>query len=335
MANNHFNTKSLLNREKVKESYSKTKAPDMNNIVLQGAGLDQPLIMNGFKNWVRCKHDEALIFPHKDASGLSGLCVRDELREHYAGDEGLWLARDYKNSNQIVITNTAMEAMSYAACDAATYGKSLFISPNADELSNIQVKLFLQTVQKMKNQAQNPLEKIILATTNDSAGAKLANQIEIITPDEIPTQRDAPEFYPTWNHSWIDLLVSKHNDLQTWMDQTFTDEELENIVDLLDIDAYLPGKGFTILHAQNYVDVLSARFKDDIWLTLQESLCESGGENMYAFLGSHRNAPSGAVIDDDIHTMFLVQCAAYHVAKRLLNDYRPGLDAEQEFPLGA
>ena len=305
-----FNTTSKPTRDKIREIYNQTEPVDLYNTALHCTGLDHSLIVTGFKKWVRQDTSGNLVLPHWDKSGVCGLFLQNGLTQHLSTPDGLWLARDHAQSRQIVIANTAIETMSYSGCDASVYGQSLFVSPNADMLSQKQAALLQRTVQTMKNRAVNPLEKIIIALGNDEAGVELAEQIEkCVRSSDVPVHRDLPEIHITWNHFWIDLLVRKNKSFGAWVENSFCEAELKSI-------AHSQGQDAEILHAQSYMDVLYSRFERDIWNLLMDSMQHSDAESVYEHLSTYGYADY--VYDHGSHERFLIQYAAFHTARDLL-----------------
>ena len=247
--------------------------------------------------------------PHWNKEGVCGLFFHDDPARQLSASDGLWLARDHTQSKQIVIAATTIEVMSYSACDGLIYSQSLFLSPNADMLSQKQEALLQRTVQTMKNRTVNPLEKVVIAMRNDEAGIKLADQIEKCVRSDIPVERDLPEDYATWNHFWIDLLVRKNKSFEAWVENSFCEAELESIV-------RSEGQDAEILHAQNYMDVLYSRFGGDIWNLLMDSMQQSDAEDMYEYFATYSHACH--VYDEKSHNRFLIQCAAFHTARDIL-----------------
>ena len=134
-------------------------------------------------------------FPHRDRDGVSGWEIKNHGFTGFAkgGEKGLWFSRTKPTDTALVIAESALDALSYAALhpdDKARYfstGGSL--NPN-------QPTLIATVMEKMPRPAV-----VILATDNDPAGHELAATIQSLAPPGpgLEFRRPLPEIGKDWN----------------------------------------------------------------------------------------------------------------------------------------
>ena len=119
------------------------------------------------------RHGNA-VFPHYDRQGLCGFELRNTRFKGFAkgGQKGLWYSTHHPDDHSLVITESAIEALSYHALhhpDATRYFSI------AGEMNPMQRQLLESAFQKL-----SPGASILLATNNDAGGRHLAEQIKAI-----------------------------------------------------------------------------------------------------------------------------------------------------------
>lgn len=134
-------------------------------------------------------------FPHRDRDGVSGW----ELKNHgftgfsKGGEKGLWFSRTKATDTTLVIAESAIDALSYAALhpdDKARYFST------GGSLNPKQPALIAAALEKMPRPAV-----VILATDNDPAGHELAATIQSLAPPGpgLEFKRPLPEIGKDWN----------------------------------------------------------------------------------------------------------------------------------------
>lgn len=161
---------------------------------LTGRGITPALLTRPrFAGCVYSDERRNACFPHYDQDGLAGWEMKNRNFTGYAagGSKGLWFSKTKPTDAALVIAESALDALSYAALfpdDQTRYfstGGSL--NPN-------QPALIAAALAKMPQPAA-----LILATDNDPAGDALADQIRTLVPDGLEVRRPRPEIGKDWN----------------------------------------------------------------------------------------------------------------------------------------
>jgi hypothetical protein len=141
------------------------------------------------------------LFPHQNRDGLCGFEIKNKDFTGFArgGVKGLWFSRRPEAPTSLVIAETAIDALSYAALypdEGATY---LSI---AGQLSPEQKDLVSAAIGKMPSGST-----IILAMDHDEAGKSLIETVTgLISPQDAPGTVFRPSVPPTPNQDWNDAL---------------------------------------------------------------------------------------------------------------------------------
>lgn len=132
-------------------------------------------------------------FPHHDRNGVSGWEIKNKGFTGFSagGIKGLWFSRTKPTDARLVIAESALDALSYAALfpDDHTRYFSTGGSLNPDQPALISAALA-----KMPTPAA-----LILATDNDEAGHALAETIQSLAPPALETRRPLPTTGKDWN----------------------------------------------------------------------------------------------------------------------------------------
>lgn len=154
-----------------------------------------------FASRIRVDHRRNAIFSHFDRDGLCGFEIKNDGFTGFApgGAKGLWCSHTTENDERLVIAETAIDALSYAALFG--HDRTRFVSI-AGQMNPNQPALLTAAMQKM------PLGSQVIATMdNDTAGRDLAGQIEDLYSSagcsEIAFRIDCP---PTAGQDWNDAL---------------------------------------------------------------------------------------------------------------------------------
>lgn len=134
-------------------------------------------------------------FPHRDRDGVSGWEIKNHGFTGFSkgGEKGLWFSRTQPTDNALVIAESALDALSYAALypdDHARYFST------GGSLNPKQPALMAAALEKMPRPAV-----VILATDNDPAGHELAATIQSLAPpvEGLAFKRPLPTVGKDWN----------------------------------------------------------------------------------------------------------------------------------------
>lgn len=134
-------------------------------------------------------------FPHRDREGVSGWEIKNNGFTGFAkgGEKGLWFSRTKANDTALIIAESALDALSYAALypnDKARYFST------GGSLNPQQPALIATALEKIPRPAV-----VILATDNDPAGHELAETIQSLAPPGpgLEFKRPLPEIGKDWN----------------------------------------------------------------------------------------------------------------------------------------
>lgn len=124
-----------------------------------------------FDGLVRIDERKNVIFPHYNLDGLCGYEIKNAGFTGFAkgGVKGLWGSRRKDHDEKLVISETAIDALSYAVL--AGHHRSRFLS-TAGELNPDQPALLVSAIQKLPNGGS-----VVMALDNDEGGDQLARKI--------------------------------------------------------------------------------------------------------------------------------------------------------------
>jgi hypothetical protein len=155
-----------------------------------------------FADRIRTDEHRSAIFPHfNQRDGLCGYEIKNYSFTSFAsgGVKGLWASRIGPDDRRLVIAETAIDALSYAAIKGQSYSR--YVS-TAGELSPDQMLLLEAAMRKLP-----PHGQIILAVDHDAGGDKLSARIEAIFQalgrSHLSLVRDVPL---TAGEDWNDQL---------------------------------------------------------------------------------------------------------------------------------
>lgn len=135
------------------------------------------------------------IFPHWNAEGLSGYEIKNNGFTGFApgGQKGLWGSRTQPTDKTLVIAETAIDALSYAALFGLE--RTRFVSTGG-QLNSEQPDLLKRAAAKMMAGDT----EIILALDNDKAGHAMAERLKPRLIDILPCRLHFPTAVGTdWN----------------------------------------------------------------------------------------------------------------------------------------
>ena len=149
-------------------------------------------------------HRSNAVFPHRDQDGPCGYEIKNRRFTGFSpgGDKGLWFSAARKSDTTLVIAESAIDALSYAALfpDENTRYASTSGAMNPNQPAWI-----ASAIQRMGEGAT-----IIIATDNDEGGRELAERIEALAGEtgraDLAIVRHLPE---TAGTDWNDCLKAK------------------------------------------------------------------------------------------------------------------------------
>ena len=124
-----------------------------------------------FSERIRTDDRHNAIFPHFNREGLCGYEIKNHGFTGFAkgGEKGLWHSRAGEGDRALVIAETAIDALSYAAIKGVEETRFFSIG---GEMNSTQPGLIISAIEKMPEGS-----RIILAVDNDKGGEGLAAKI--------------------------------------------------------------------------------------------------------------------------------------------------------------
>ncbi|MEE9398532.1 MAG: DUF3991 and TOPRIM domain-containing protein [Methylococcales bacterium] len=146
-----------------------------------------------------------VIFPHKDRDGLCGFEIKNRGFTGFAsgGTKGLWFSNIFKTDKKLVITETAIDGLSFHCLNPAEQARYCSVGGS---LNDSQPDLITGAVAKMPEGSE-----IIIATDADTPGRILADRIgdlaQAASREDIDIERhEPPEEGQDWNNQLCDVL---------------------------------------------------------------------------------------------------------------------------------
>ena len=186
----HYEKPKHITSDRNKPLKAYLKASSENNDYLKSRGIDSVLNDPRFGN-IKTFSDGSAIFPHYDQDGFSGYERKGQDYTGFSsgGEKRLWHSLNVNNAERIVITETAIDALSHAELkrdnDAAYMSFGGSMSPEQQD--------YLAQVIKEANERG---AVIVAATDNDKAGQQFSDFIEQLSER---FERDAPGNGNDWN----------------------------------------------------------------------------------------------------------------------------------------
>ena len=159
--------------------------------------LSDPL----FADRIRVDDRQNAIFPHYNRDGLCGFEIKNKGFTGFASGavKGLWFSKIGQEDRRLIIAETAIDALSYAALKFKP--NSRYVS-TAGEMNPDQPILLQQAMEKLPAGGE-----VILALDNDAGGDKIGSRIEavfaMVNRPDLRLSYDRPE---TLDADWNDVL---------------------------------------------------------------------------------------------------------------------------------
>lgn len=143
-----------------------------------------------FNDCWRISSKGAVLFPHRDLSGLCGLEIRGDRLKVFSkgGKKGLWVSANIKTCLRLVITESPIDCLSFHALhrDATDAAWPLGYAAFGGGLGNRQKALLGALISRCVDRGA----EVLIGTDNDSAGDEYATSLAILAP--LPLERILP-----------------------------------------------------------------------------------------------------------------------------------------------
>ena len=164
---------------------------------LEKRGIKQSILKSDrFMGTVAIDKRGNAIFPHYDRDGLTGYSVKNTNFTGFSsgGTKALWQSNQQKGDRQLVITESAIDALSYHQLFGKENTNTRYIATSGT-ISNYQLELISTAMAEMANLGG----EIVIATDNDSMGNKMAKTLSSLAPKSSKIYRHTPKLGKDWN----------------------------------------------------------------------------------------------------------------------------------------
>lgn len=166
---------------------------------LQERGISSEILEDPrFRQVIRQDQRGNAVFPHYDEAGLSGyeLKNRDFTGFSRGGEKRLWITSNIEHAPRVVVTESAIDALSHAEITGDTEAAYISIGgqPSPEQWQALTAKL---------TEAQERGASVVVGTDADEPGDRLAARIGELTSG---AKRDEPEEGKDWNQQLTDAL---------------------------------------------------------------------------------------------------------------------------------
>ncbi|HHP7229893.1 MAG TPA: toprim domain-containing protein [Xenococcaceae cyanobacterium] len=138
------------------------------------------------------------IFPHYDGDGLTGYSAKNTNFTGFSsgGTKTLWQSNQSETDRSLVITESAIDAMSYHQLFGKDNPHTRYIATSGT-MSNYQLEL-IETAMKEITKLGG---EIVIATDNDEMGNKMAKTLVDVAPEHSKVYRHQPQYSKDWNEA--------------------------------------------------------------------------------------------------------------------------------------
>lgn len=150
---------------------------------------------------IKQDHHTNVYFPHADREGPTGYEIKNKHFQGFAkgGEKALWVSAVRQADTALVITESSIDALSYAALYPDDHAR--YVSTGG-ALNPTQPALIRAAIERMGQGS-----RILIATDNDPAGRALAEQLEALAQEtgrqDLQIRRHLPEGA---GRDWNDIL---------------------------------------------------------------------------------------------------------------------------------
>ncbi|MGK7916370.1 MAG: toprim domain-containing protein [Prochloraceae cyanobacterium] len=136
------------------------------------------------------------IFPHYDQDGLTGYSMKNNNFTGFSsgGTKALWQSNHQKSDRQLLITESAIDALSYHQLFSNENTNTRYIATSGT-ISNYQLELIKTAMAEMAKLGGS----IAIATDNDEMGNKMAKTLSSLAPSKSKVYRHVPQQGKDWN----------------------------------------------------------------------------------------------------------------------------------------
>ena len=140
-----------------------------------------------FAGCLRVDQRNNALFPHYDKDGLCGYEIKNKGFTGFApgGTKGLWSSQTREDDNQLVLVESAIDAISYQVLHGDN--RTRYVSTGG-ELNPQQPALLREAIERMPAGAV-----ILIAFDHDEGGEKIAEELKAVIPLERTARRALPD----------------------------------------------------------------------------------------------------------------------------------------------
>lgn len=177
---------------------------------LQGRGISPKTTTDSrFEGTIYADSRGNVIFPHRERQGVCGYEIRSPQFKGFSngGTKGLWVSRSFSKDNCLVICESPLDCLSY---------HQLFPNPHtryfatSGTLSQKQKDLLRSAFEKLQAKGG----EILVATDNDAAGEKIAQELASIAPKTSRINRSVPRPQKDWNEALVAQIRGERHSLR-------------------------------------------------------------------------------------------------------------------------
>ena len=146
-----------------------------------------------FINQVRIDSKGNATFPHRDREGITGYEIKNDKFTGFTpgGTKALWYSDNIMTAQEIIITESALDALSHAQLDE---DKTLAYVSLGGSLSGVQKDILKSLIEKAIDRGA----WVKVGTDNDEAGNKYFSEICDLAPEDHYIKREKPN-HKDWN----------------------------------------------------------------------------------------------------------------------------------------
>ena len=196
---------SRSDQAQVQAAYGNTLPIDGHHAYLEQARAIPASVLRDprFAGKIRRDARHNAIFPHVNADGLCGFEKKNTGFTGFAsgGEKGLWASAANSQDTTLIITEGAIDALSYHALFRPPHARYLSIG---GAMNPNQPKLLTRAMQRLPEGGT-----LVIATDNDAGGDTLTDQLTQLAKDTRPDLAITTHRPPQRGEDWNDVLKAK------------------------------------------------------------------------------------------------------------------------------
>ena len=155
---------------------------------------DSTLNSDRFIGRIAVDEKNHLIFPHYDHDGITGYAIKNDGKKSFnkSGTKALWRSNSQPDDRRLVITKTAIDALSYHQLLPDKHTRYIAVGSMP---SSYQRELIAEAIARFDCVGN----KIIIATGNDEADRQLTGILASLAINDVRVKPHQPENARTWN----------------------------------------------------------------------------------------------------------------------------------------